>query len=66
MFDVITFGEAMIRLTTTDYKRIEQADIFKMSVGGGELNVAVGTARLGLRSAWMSLLPDNPFLTGRI
>jgi len=59
MFDIISFGEAMIRLSTTDYKRIEQADLFKLSVGGGELNVAVGTARLGLRSAWMSLLPEG-------
>lgn len=60
MYDVITFGEAMLRLSTPDYKRIEQTDIFNASIGGGELNVAVGTARLGLNSAWLSLLPDSP------
>lgn len=60
MYDVITFGEAMLRLSPPGYKRIEQADIFNASIGGGELNVAVGTARLGLNSAWLSLLPDSP------
>lgn len=60
MYDVITFGEAMLRLYTSEFKRIEQADMFKLSLGGGELNVAVGVARLGLRSAWISLLPNNP------
>jgi len=29
-------------------------------VGGAELNVAVAAARLGLRSCWVSRLPDNP------
>jgi len=58
--DVITFGEAMLRFSTTDYNRIEQAEVFNVSVGGGELNVAAGTARLGLNSAWVSILPDSP------
>jgi len=60
MYDVMTFGEAMLRLSTMDFNRIEQADVLKADVGGGELNVAVGTSRLGLRSAWISILPDNP------
>jgi len=60
VYDVITFGEAMIRLSPPDYARIEQANTFNISVGGGELNVAVGVARLGLNSAWISILPNNP------
>jgi 2-dehydro-3-deoxygluconokinase len=30
-----------------------------LRIGGGELNVAVGVSRLGLRSTWVSRLPKN-------
>jgi len=29
------------------------------AVGGAELSLAAGVARLGLKSAWVSRLPDN-------
>ncbi|NPV07174.1 MAG: sugar kinase [Anaerolineae bacterium] len=56
---VVTFGEAMIRLSPPDFRRIEQATSFDLTAGGAELNVAVGLARLGVDSAWVSRLPDN-------
>ena len=56
---VVTLGEAMIRLSPPDSHRLEQASSFDAIVGGGELNVAVGVARLGLESAWISKLPQN-------
>jgi 2-dehydro-3-deoxygluconokinase len=59
MVDVVTFGEAMIRLAPPNYQRLEQTDVLDVQVGGGELNVAVGVARLGLKSAWVSRLPKN-------
>jgi 2-dehydro-3-deoxygluconokinase len=59
MFDVITFGEAMIRLVPPHFQRLEQTTSLDVQVGGGELNVAVGTSRLGLKSAWVSRLPKN-------
>lgn len=59
-FDVITFGEAMIRLTPPLFQRIEQTSEFWVHVGGGEFNVAIGVSRLGLTSAWVSALPQNP------
>ena len=58
-YDVVTFGEAMVRLTPQNDLRLEQARGLDVSVGGGELNVAVGVARLGFRSAWVSRLPYN-------
>ncbi len=64
MIDVVTFGEAMIRLSPPDHQRVEQATTFDVAVGGAELSVAAGVARLGLLSAWVSRLPDNPL--GRI
>lgn len=59
MFDVVTFGEAMIRLSPPHFDRLEQANSLEVRVGGGELNVAVGVSRLGLRSTWVSRLPKN-------
>jgi len=60
MAQVVTLGEAMLRLSPPDFHRLEQASSFDVKVGGGELNVAVGVARLGIESAWVSKLPDNP------
>jgi len=60
MTDVVTFGEAMIRLAPPHFQRIEQASSLDVQVGGGELNVAVGASRLGLKSVWVSRLPRNP------
>jgi 2-dehydro-3-deoxygluconokinase len=57
---LVTFGEAMVRLTPPAFRRLEQAPHFDVHVGGGELNVAVGAARLGLSSRWVSRLPENP------
>ena len=57
--DLVTFGEAMVRLTPPAFQRLEQAHSFDAYVGGGELNVAVAAARLGIASRWVSRLPDN-------
>jgi 2-dehydro-3-deoxygluconokinase len=59
MFDVVTFGEAMIRLAPPHFQRLEQTASLDVQVGGGELNVAVGASRLGLKSTWVSRLPKN-------
>ncbi|MGH9455624.1 MAG: PfkB family carbohydrate kinase [Terriglobia bacterium] len=60
MADVVTFGEAMIRLSPPHFQRLEQTSSLDVQIGGGELNVAVGVSRLGLTSAWVSRLPQNP------
>ena len=59
MWDVVTFGEAMIRLSPPHFQRIEQATSLDVQVGGGELNVAAGVSHLGLKSTWVSRLPRN-------
>ena len=58
--DVITFGEAMVRLAPPNFRRLEQTSTLDVQVGGAELNTAVGLARLGRSSAWVSRLTDNP------
>jgi 2-dehydro-3-deoxygluconokinase len=57
--DLVTFGEAMVRLSPPALQRLEQASTLTASVGGSELNVAVLAARLGVTSRWVSRLPDN-------
>jgi 2-dehydro-3-deoxygluconokinase len=59
MSDVVTFGEAMIRLVPPHFQRLEQTVSLDVQIGGGELNVAVGASRLGLKSTWVSRLPKN-------
>lgn len=57
---MITFGEAMIRLSPPNFRRIEQAKSLDLQVGGAELNTAVAVSRLGHTASWISRLPDNP------
>ena len=59
MYDLVTFGEAMIRLTAPDFMRLEQVSSLSITAGGAEMNVAVNAAQLGLKSAWVSRLVDN-------
>jgi len=60
MSDVVTFGEAMVRLSPPNFQRLEQTTSLEMRAGGAELNVAVGVTRFGLSSSWVSRLPKNP------
>jgi 2-dehydro-3-deoxygluconokinase len=59
MVDIVTFGEAMIRLSPPNFQRLEQARSLDLNVGGAELNVAVGLTRFGMKSTWVSKLPRN-------
>jgi 2-dehydro-3-deoxygluconokinase len=60
MHNIITFGEAMIRLSPPNFRRLEQAQTLDVHVGGAELNTAVALARLGRTTSWVSRLTDNP------
>jgi 2-dehydro-3-deoxygluconokinase len=60
MYDIVTFGETMIRLTPPNFQRLEQAHAFDVGISGAELNTATGLARLGMRTAWVSRLVDSP------
>jgi 2-dehydro-3-deoxygluconokinase len=58
--EVITFGEAMVRLSPPGFRRLEQTPSLDLFVGGAELNTAVALARLGHPTAWVSRLTNNP------
>lgn len=59
-YDLITFGEAMVRLSPPNFRRLEQTASLDVFVGGAELNTAVALARLEHSAAWVSRLTDNP------
>jgi 2-dehydro-3-deoxygluconokinase len=58
--EIVTFGEAMLRLSPPNFLRLEQTHSLDVKVGGAELNTAVGLARLGHSAAWVSRLTNNP------
>lgn len=60
MFDVVTLGETMIRLTPPDKDLLEYTSTLQVHVGGSESNMAVGLARLGVSVAWVSRLTRHP------
>ena len=58
-YDVVTFGEVMLRLSPPDFMRFENTVSYNANAGGAEMNVAVACARLGLKSAYVTKLGDN-------
>ncbi|MFW9967249.1 MAG: PfkB family carbohydrate kinase [Candidatus Thorarchaeota archaeon] len=58
-YDVVTFGEVMLRLSPPDFMRFEQTHSFNAHAGGAEMNVAVACSRLELSSAYVTKLGDN-------
>lgn len=58
--DLVTFGEAMLRLSPPLFRRLEQSNSFDVFIGGGELNVAAALSRLGRKCAFVTRLPKNP------
>ncbi len=58
-FDLVSFGEIMLRLSPPRHCRIIDNDVFEKKAGGAELNVASGVALLGMRTGIISMLPQN-------
>jgi len=58
--DIVTVGEAMLRLWVPAGRRLENASSFEVTVAGAEANVAMAAARMGADTAWLSALPNNP------
>lgn len=56
---LLTFGEAMLRLSPTHGGTLLHSPTLDFGVGGAELNVAIAARRMGLASRWMSRLPDS-------
>ena len=42
MKKILLFGEPMALLTTTSYDSLDEAEMFKKTLAGAEVNVAIG------------------------
>jgi 2-dehydro-3-deoxygluconokinase len=58
--DLVTLGEAMLRISAPSGESLESAPQFDVRAAGAEANVAVTLARMGFRAGWISRLVDDP------
>lgn len=56
---VVTFGEALFRLSTERGERFPLADQMDFYLGGTELNIAANLRSLGIETEWVSCLPGG-------
>jgi 2-dehydro-3-deoxygluconokinase len=59
--DLVTLGEVLLRLSVPSPGRFETTRTLDVQIGGAEANVAAACARLGMKAAWISALPANPW-----
>jgi 2-dehydro-3-deoxygluconokinase len=59
--DVLTAGEPMVLFAAQEPGPLDTVQRFARSTAGAELNVAIGLARLGLKSAYLTRLGDDSF-----
>lgn len=58
-YDLVGFGEAMIRFNPPEHIRLEQAQTMNLAIAAAELNVCVNNSTLGLKTKWVSKLVDT-------
>ena len=58
-FELLAFGEVLLRLSPPGNERLVQGETLQKQVGGAELNVVSGVSLLGLRTGIISKLPKN-------
>lgn len=61
MANVLTIGEILLRLSTSEGNLIMQSHNLEVNYGGAEANVAIGLAYFGHRVQYASKIPDSPF-----
>ncbi|MFC7319561.1 sugar kinase [Halobacillus campisalis] len=59
--DVLTIGDAMITFNPSHHGPMRYASSFERKAGGAEFNFAIGCARLGLDTGWISRLGHDEF-----
>jgi 2-dehydro-3-deoxygluconokinase len=59
--DTVTFGEAMTMFIANEPGYLHEINQFTRELAGAETNVAIGLARLGLRSGWASKVGNDAF-----
>ncbi|QFU91648.1 sugar kinase [Amycolatopsis sp. YIM 10] len=57
--NVVTLGETMALLSTPPWGRVTGGSALPVGIGGAESNVAIGLARLGVGSTWISRVGED-------
>ena len=58
---LVTLGETLVRDTPEDLQRLERTAVVHISLAGSEYTLAMMLARLGIPSAYITRVPDNPY-----
>ncbi|MFD1175434.1 5-dehydro-2-deoxygluconokinase [Paenibacillus puldeungensis] len=59
-YDLIALGRACIDLNAVEYNRpMEETHTFSKYVGGSPANIAIGSAKLGLKVGFIGKIPDD-------
>ena len=58
---LVTFGETLVRDTPSDLQRLERTSEVNISLAGSEYTLAMMASRLGIPSAYITRVPDNPY-----
>jgi 2-dehydro-3-deoxygluconokinase len=58
---LVTFGEVMVRDTPADEERLERTRTVRVSMAGSEYTLAIALSRLGVPTAFVTRVPDNPY-----
>jgi len=61
---IVSCGEIMLRLTPPGRERLFQSPLLETSFGGGEANVALSLALLGMEAVFVTALPLDPMGEG--
>lgn len=56
---VVTLGETMALVRTTEIGSLRHANALAFGIGGAESNVAIGLARLGVDASWLGRVGDD-------
>lgn len=59
--DVVTIGDAMVTFDPMNKGPLRYVHSFERKIGGAELNFAIGCARLGLQSGFISRIGNDDF-----
>ncbi|HEX8547365.1 MAG TPA: PfkB family carbohydrate kinase, partial [Cytophagaceae bacterium] len=59
MARIVTFGELLLRLSTSQNHTLSQASTFDLCFGGAEANVAVALAGWGHEVQYITRVPEN-------
>ena len=57
---IVALGEIMLRLSTTNHKRIIQSESMDVFYGGAEANVIHALTHFGLHGFFVTKVPENP------